>query len=187
MLKKFKLKLDQKRATVKHQLFKEFITNNTSIVDVGTGSGQFAALLKNKGYNITAVDVVNKTNTNQITPVIYDGKTLPFSANTFNIGMLITVLHHCPNPELVFNEVCKVSKNKIFVLEDVYNNQFMKYLTWFADSLANFEFIGHPHTNKSEKEWETLFKYHDLKLIHKKKVKVMVIFTQVVYVLEKNN
>lgn len=186
MFQKLKLQLDKKRAVVKHELFKDFIPNNSSIIDVGTGSGQFAALLQNKGHKITAVDVVNKTNTNEIAPVIYDGKTLPFQPNAFNIGMLITVLHHCPNPELVFNEVVKVSKDKIFVLEDVYNNLFMKYLTWFADSLANFEFIGHPHTNKSEKAWEALFNNHNLKIIHKKKVKIMVIFTQVVYVLEKH-
>ena len=103
----------------------------------------------------------------------------------FDISMLITVLHHCPQPEDVFAEAVRVSKDKIFVLEDVYSNWLMKRFTWFMDSLMNLEFIGHPHTNKSEYEWEKLFDLHHLKLIYKKKVKILFIFTQVVYVLEK--
>lgn len=185
MFKKNKLRSDKKRALVKYNLFSQFIPSKSSIIDVGTGSGQFAALLQEKGFEVTAVDVVNKSNSDQIVPIIYDGKKLPFKANSFNIGMLITVLHHCQNPELVFKEVCKISKDRIFVLEDVYNNLFMKYLTWLADSIANFEFIGHPHTNKSEKDWEILFSNLNLSLIYKKKVKILLLFTQVVYVLEK--
>lgn len=186
MIKNLVTKKYRKSALVKFSLFKDYFTKNASIIDVGTGSGHFALLLQEKSYEIQSVDVVDKTNGATITPKIYDGKKLPFESNLFDVAMLITVLHHCPNPETVFKEVVRISKNRIFILEDVYSNRIMKYLTWFADSIANFEFIGHPHTNKSEVEWEALFKEYRLNLIHKNKVKTLMIFTQVVYVLEKN-
>lgn len=185
MIKNLFIKKDKKRALVKFSLFKDYLTKNASVLDVGTGSGQFAELLQEKGCQMQAVDVVDKTNATKIIPKIYNGVKLPFEDNQFEVSMLITVLHHCPNPENVFKEAVRVSKNRIFILEDVYSNLLMKYLTWFADSIANFEFIGHPHTNKSETEWENLFKENKLTLIHKKKVKALLIFTQVVYVLEK--
>ena len=185
MLKSFKIKKDQEREKTNFNLFKEYIGDKSKIIDIGCGSGQFAFELQNKNHEVTAVDVKDKTNTKDIKPVIYDGMKLPFDDNQFDISMLITVMHHCPQPDSVFAEAVRVSKDKIFVLEDVYSNWIMKRLTWFMDSLMNLEFKGHPHTNKSESGWENLFKSHNLKLIHKKKVKILLIFTQVVYVLEK--
>lgn len=185
MFKKLRITKDQKRAQVKYALFKNYFTENSRILDIGTGSGQFSQLLIDKGFEIQAVDVVNKTNASSITPILYNGRTLPFENNSFDCSMLITVLHHCPNPEMVFKEAVRVSKSRIFVLEDVYSNKLMKYLTWGMDSLMNLEFFGHPHTNKSEAEWEALFMENNLTVIHKKRVKLLFIFTQVVYVLEK--
>ena len=185
MLKKFKIKKDQERAAVKFKLYKDYLLKNSHIVDIGTGSGQFSTVLQDKGYNVTAVDIIDKTNTNDITPVVYDGQQLPFQNENFDISMLITVLHHCPKPEQVFAEAVRVSRKRVFILEDVYSNWVMKHLTWFMDSLMNLEFTGHPHSNKSEAEWENLFNKHNLKVVYKKKVKILLIFTQVVYALDK--
>ncbi|MEX0996550.1 MAG: class I SAM-dependent methyltransferase [Flavobacteriaceae bacterium] len=185
MIKKIRIQKDWKRAQTKKELFQEYLLPKSSIIDIGTGSGQFSLVLKENGHQVTSVDVKDKTNTNLITPTVYDGEKLPFDNNSFDISMLITVMHHCPNPENVFEEAVRVSKNRIFVLEDVYSNLVMKYLTWWMDSLMNLEFFGHPHTNKSERVWEALFKENNLKIIHKKKTKLLLIFTQIVYVLDK--
>ncbi len=185
MLKKIRILKDQKRAQTKKELFKEYLHFHSKIIDIGTGSGQFSLVLKEDGHQVTSVDIKDKTNTNLITPTVYEGEMLPFDTNSFEISMLITVLHHCPNPEKVFQEAVRVSKSRIFVLEDVYSNFVMKYLTWWMDSLMNLEFIGHPHTNKSEHDWECLFKENNLKVIHKKKTKLLFLFSQVAYVLEK--
>lgn len=176
---------EYKRAFIKYKLFQEFIEDSdASIVDVGSGTGYFSEILQNQGYQITAVDVVDRSKTDKISTIVYDGRDLPFQPNSHDIGMLITVLHHCKDPDYLLKEVVRISKKRLFILEDVYSNAFMKYITWFADSLANFEFIGHPHTNKTETEWERCFEHLDLKLIFKKKVKVLFIFTQVIYILE---
>ena len=108
MLKFLKIKKDQDRAKTKFNLFKEFIDDKFKIIDIGSGSGQFSLELQNKNHEVTAVDIKDKTNTKAITSVIYDGVKLPFDDNQFDISMLITVLHHCPQPDDEFTEAVRV-------------------------------------------------------------------------------
>ncbi|MFN2261697.1 MAG: class I SAM-dependent methyltransferase [Psychroflexus sp.] len=176
---------DRRRNASKATLIGDFFNSSKTIIDIGTGSGGLANYLKNRNFDVTSVDVVDKTIHKHITPVIYDGLHLPFKDQSFDASMLITVLHHCPDPEQVFSEAVRVSNGKIIILEDVYSNWLMKRLTWFMDSLVNMEFKGHPHSNKSETEWEALFQQHNLKVKKKTKAKVLAIFTQVMYHLEK--
>lgn len=176
---------DKRRNVSKAKLINDFLNQNEVIVDIGTGSGGLANYLTQNNFEVKTVDVVDKTIHNDIIPIIYDGVHLPFNDENFDASMLITVLHHCPNPEQVFAEAVRVSKKKIIVLEDVYSTWLMKHLTWFMDSLVNMEFKGHPHSNKSEAQWEDLFQKHNLKVKKKTKTKVLVFFTQVMYHLEK--
>ena len=176
---------DKRRAVSKAKLLGDFLNHTKTVLDIGTGSGSFASYLKKHGFHVSTVDVVDKTIHSQINPIIYNGRELPFEDKRFEASMLITVLHHCADPDQVFAEAVRVSKKKLIVLEDVYSNGVMKRLTWFMDSLVNMEFKGHPHTNKSELEWETLFEKHQLEVKKKTKTKVLAIFTQVMYHLEK--
>lgn len=176
---------DKRRNASKAKLIGDFLNHSKTILDIGTGSGGLANYLKNKDFDVTSVDVVDKTIHQHITPVIYDGQKLPFDDHSFDTSMLITVLHHCPNPEQVFAEAVRVSNRKIIILEDVYSTWLMKRLTWFMDSLVNMEFKGHPHSNKPEAEWEALFQEHCLVVKKKTRTKVLAIFTQVMYHLEK--
>lgn len=176
---------DKRRNASKAKLIGNFLNQSHTILDIGTGSGGLANYLMQNNFRVTTVDVVDKTVHSHITPIIYDGLHLPFEDKSFDTSMLITVLHHCPNPEQVFSEGVRVSKKKIIVLEDVYSNWLMKQLTWFMDSLVNIEFKGHPHSNKSEAQWEALFQKHNLEVKKKTKTKVLAIFIQVMYHLEK--
>ncbi|MBZ9626869.1 class I SAM-dependent methyltransferase [Psychroflexus sp. CAK57W] len=176
---------DKRRNVSKAKLIGDFLNQTETIVDIGTGSGGLAKYLTQHHFEVTAVDIIDKTVHRDINPIIYDGLHLPFENESFDTSMLITILHHCSNPEQVFGEAVRVSKKKIIVLEDVYSSWLMKHLTWFMDSLVNMEFKSHPHSNKSEAQWEDLFHEHNLKVRKKTKTKVLAIFTQVMYHLEK--
>ena len=86
--------------------------------------------------------------------------------------------------KIVIKEALRVA-DELIIIEDVYTNQLHKYLTFFTDSLFNFEFIGHPHSNKTETEWEKLFKNLKLKIKDKRKDKVLKFYNQVTYYLSK--
>jgi len=48
--------------------------------------------------------------------VIYDGKTLPFDNEEFDVSLLNETLHHCEDPESVLIEARRVAKS-VYVIE----------------------------------------------------------------------
>ncbi len=134
------------------------------VIDVGSGTGHTALSLIKLGHKVTCVDVEDMNLFEETKPIIYDGKTLPFADNSFEVALLVTVLHHTPNPEVVIREVSRVAK-RIVIMEDTYNNLWQKYLTFIMDSIGNMQFKNHPHSNKTDKEWRKLFKKLRLKVL----------------------
>lgn len=113
-------------------------------------------MLQSHGFEITPLDVKRNSAFNSVQPVIYDGEQLPFQDKSFDTVLLITVLHHLKVPEKLIRSAVRVGK-QLLIMEDIYNNTFQKYLTFFADSLNNWEFIGHPHSNKTDDGWRRVF------------------------------
>ena len=155
-----------------------------SILDIGCGLGLLSSAIKRKGYDLTAIDVHDISIDENIKPIIYDGAILPFGKNEFDTTLFITVLHHTPNPEKLLKDAVRVSK-KTIIIEDIYENSFQKYATYAMDSIVNLEFFGHPHTNKDEEEWLSLFKRNKLKLLYKDRFPYWKLFLSAVYVVEK--
>lgn len=160
-----------------------FLRKEDKIIDIGSGTGNVCEFLVKEQFQVIPLDVKNLSFVKSVKPVIYDGERMPFKDNSFDIALLLTVLHHTPCPEKVIEEAKRISK-RIIIIEDIYTNKLHKYLTYFVDSLINFEFVGHPHTNKSDKEWKGLFKQMGLKLKEIRYRRSFFVFKQAVYCLE---
>ena len=173
-----------KKADIKYQRLHKFYSLEESILDIGSGNCTFNLQLKNSGFNITGVDISNKSAFREIEPVIYDGHILPFDDNSFDIVQLITVLHHIKDPESIVKEAKRVGR-KVIIMEDIYESTFQKYITFVADSVNNWEFIGHPHTNKTDEEWKNVFEKHGLKLTESEYYDFLFFFKQSTYILNK--
>ncbi|PIR66316.1 MAG: SAM-dependent methyltransferase [Parcubacteria group bacterium CG10_big_fil_rev_8_21_14_0_10_36_14] len=161
-----------------------FLDKKDLILDIGSGTCNVCEILSNKGYKITPLDVQNLSFVNNMKPVIYDGNKIPFNDNRFDKSLILTVLHHTPEPEKILYEAKRVSK-KIIIIEDIYVNWLHKYVTYFFDSLLNLEFAGHPHTNKDDKQWKKTFEKLGLKLIDVKYNYSLLVFKHATYYLEK--
>jgi len=163
---------------------KPLLNKNDSILDIGAGSCNISEILEGSGYNVFPLDIQNLSFVDGINPIIYDGITIPFDGDSFDKSLLLTVLHHTPNPEEILDEAKRVSKN-IIVIEDIYSNWFHRYITYFFDSLLNLEFFGHPHTNKTDYEWRTVFKNMNLILVEARYKRSFLIFRHATYFLTK--
>ena len=161
-----------------------FYKKNDIILDIGSGTCNVCEILLQKGYKINPLDVQDLSFVNNLKPILYDGNRIPYDNNKFGIALILTVLHHTPNPEKILKEAKRVSK-RIIIIEDVYSNWFHKYITYFFDSLLNLEFIGHPHTNKNDKQWKEAFKKLGLKLIKVKYNRSFLVFKHATYYLKK--
>ena len=108
----------------------QLVKNNKSIriLDYGCGGGQLLTYLRILGYsNLTGVDVGDEKKINQLNTMygkigygtdtffIYDGVSLPFDDNSFDVIISQQVLEHVHNVEKYFSESKRVlsSKGKI--------------------------------------------------------------------------
>lgn len=184
LAKKYLYEIANWRVQEKINDLKETIDKKEKIIDIGSGNCIVAANLKESKYEIDAVDINNNSLTDKIKPILYDGKKLPFKDNSFDVALLITVLHHTDNPEKVLKEAMRVSR-KVVILEEIYTNVWDKYLTYFIDSLFNFEFINHPHSNKTDKGWKRLFKKLGAKSVESKYSKSFFVLKRALYQVNK--
>lgn len=162
-----------------------FLEGEKSILDFGAGTGMFSKVLSSRGYSVTPLDVRAYSYFPDIQPIIYDGKTIPFPDNSFDAVMSMAVLHHTPDPETLVQELIRVSRKKIIILEDIVTNPLQKYYTYALDSVLNREFFGHPHTNKTDAEWRRLFAEHDLRIVRTDKLNAFGFLKNYIYYLEK--
>lgn len=143
-----------------------YIPKGSSVVDIGSGLGHVSKLLKDSGYKVTSLDKNRKPLFSDLNFVLTDGKNTQFREKQFDVSLLLTVLHHEKDPKQLFSEAARISR-KIIIIEDVYTGDFQKYFTFFIDSLLNWEWSGHPHSNKSVEKWEKFFKENTYKITHR--------------------
>ncbi|HEX7964028.1 MAG TPA: class I SAM-dependent methyltransferase [Candidatus Saccharimonadales bacterium] len=173
------------RARDTYRYVKQYLRPGEKLLDIGPGICDVTLLFQKAGYPIIGVDVQDISCTPLIKPVLYDGRTMPFTDQQFDTTLFLTVLHHIPKgqQEQVLREAVRVSK-RVLITEDVYRTVFAKYVTFAIDSLLNFEFIGHPHSNRDTQEWYQLFNKLPVKLQVVGRRKLFGFLRQEVYMLE---
>jgi SAM-dependent methyltransferase len=184
ILRKIIYCIGKSRATELVDFISPFLNKKESILDIGSGTCNVCEILINDGHQVTPLDTQDLSFVESIKPTIYCGYSIPFPENQFDTALILTVLHHTPEPELILKNVREVSK-KIVIVEDVYTNWLNKQLTFFFDSLVNIEFWGHPHTNKTDAEWREVFQKLGFKIIDSKYQRSLWVFQHAAYYLQK--
>ena len=175
-----RLSLAWARGKVSH--IDHLLPDTGSILDIGSGRGVVTSILRDRGFVVTPLDVRDRSMERELAPVVYDGTVIPFPDDAFDCALLLTVLHHTPDPDAVLREASRVAR-RIIIIEDVYTNTLQKYLTFFTDSLFNLEFRGHPHSNRTDAEWRRTFERLGLTLAADEVVekRVLLLYRQVAY------
>ncbi len=137
------------------------MSSKDRVLDVGAGTCNVAEVLKERGFDVTPLDIVDLSFVDGLKARLYEGGQLPFEEKAFDVALVLTVLHHTRDPEKLLGEVCRVARRAV-VIEDIHQNKLHRLLTCLADSLLNLEFVGHPHSNKSDSEWRELFQRMEL-------------------------
>ncbi len=138
-------------------LFKDYIPTDSRVLDIGGGWGFYVAPLKRvRNCDVTVLDVV-KPAFHKAPVVTYEGERIPFPDRTFDVSLLITMLHHVPVPEKVLAEAKRVTRRFVIVVEDLYCHTAGRWWAILRDSLYNFEFVGHPRNFRDRERWLECF------------------------------
>ncbi|UCG01116.1 MAG: methyltransferase domain-containing protein [Candidatus Heimdallarchaeota archaeon] len=153
-------------------IIKLFIEPGDLILSVGDGDGYVSRRIQEKSNaQVQGIDILHfkEYRVQGIPLVIYDGKEIPFADNSFDISAGVFLLHHCQNLELTLQEMIRVSKKKIIIFEDVFNNRLEHYFLRFFDTIENRTFSTEmpiPYNFQTLSQWKETFKRFDLKLIY---------------------
>jgi SAM-dependent methyltransferase len=144
--------------------FQPYLPDHSSILDIGTGSAMVYKMLRERGYDITGIDVADLSVYPEIKPIIYNGSQIDFKDKSFDAAILDRVLHHCgENQEAVLRESLRAAK-RVLIIEDVYFNGLEKLMVAFNDSMCNWEW--HKHYYRDTKGWKSLLESLGAKVIH---------------------
>lgn len=163
------------------------LNKQENILDIGCGTGAISRILKTKGFNkITLVDVDYNKMCDQFPVIIYDGKKLPFNNKQFSTSLLLAVLHHSDNHDLLLDEAIRVSSDKIIIMEDIFTDLPSRIITFIGDCLVNFE-LHSPFRNHPKEDWIEIFKEKNLEVLSVKEFKLRCIgfpFRLAVFILK---
>jgi len=134
------------------------------ILDIGSGTCQVAKIIIDHGYDVALVDITDNSLVPDVHPQLYDGKRLPFPRDSFDLALLLTVLHHIPHPDGTLVEARRVAR-RIVIIEDVFTSKTEMWLTRIGDSWLNRQIFGHPYSNRSDQGWRETFARLNLHLV----------------------
>jgi len=99
-------------------LFKSSLKNVDSVIDIGTGTSIPVHFFADQYPDIefVTVDITDLRLRKELSFIIYDGKTIPFRDQEFDVSVLNETLHHCENPETVLREASRLAET-VFVVE----------------------------------------------------------------------
>lgn len=170
-------------AARKLRWMKKWLTYMGQHIEIGSGPGSVLDVMRKDNYYIDGLDIRDTSYRDDLKPFLYDGLKMPFKEAAYDTALLPTILHHTPDPDHIITEAMRISK-RVIIIEDVYEGRLMEWLTKRFDSLMNLEFRGHPHSNRTDQEWQATFERLDLSLQYKSIHRIAGIFKQAVYVLE---
>jgi len=149
------------RWTARH--LRSFIKRENRVLDIGAGDCRLAKLLvKRIGCEVVPVDVEDFNDTD-LPLTLFDGKRLPFDDDSFDVVLLIFVLHHAEDVKACLEEARRVARQSVVVFEDVTTGLWDRFVfRTFHHWLAWSEKISYPYREWRPAQWTELAKSLEL-------------------------
>lgn len=151
---------------------KYFIKSGDLILSVGDGDGYVSLRIQEKTLSqVQGLDILHYTQyrVQGVPLVVYDGNEIPFADESFDISAGVFLLHHCENIDFILQEMIRVSRKKIIIVEDVFNNRLEHAFLRFFDTIENRTFSTEmpiPYNFQNLSQWKKTFKKSNLKLVY---------------------
>jgi SAM-dependent methyltransferase len=137
----------------------EIIPPNARVLDVGCGDGllDYLIMQKRPDIDLHGNDVLVRDKT-YIPVGRFDGQVIPYPNASFDVVMLVDVLHHTADPMILLREAARVA-DKALVIKDHTRNGFLAGPTLrFMDWLGNARHgVALPYNYWPQEKWFEAF------------------------------
>lgn len=127
--------LDTRKAIRQYELEQviNLLPKSAHVLEIGAGAGWQAKELTKRGFKVQAIDIEesNYAKVREWDVVSYDGNTIPFENNSFDVVFSSNVLEHIPHVEIFQKEIARVLKEGGIAIH-VMPNTVWRTLTFLA-------------------------------------------------------
>ena len=128
-------------------------------LDVGCGSGELAAELKQKRPNLqlNGADVLLHHH-QSVNLIQFNGEILPFKDKSYDFAMLNDVCHHVAEPLILLKECVRVARGFILIKDHLCESRWDKIRLSFMDWIGNRPYnIALSYNYLSKSNWADLY------------------------------
>jgi len=174
------------RAQIIFNEIKEYLNSDEKILDVGCGDGRVANYIyHNISNNVTLTDIYKHPQLERYEmpfKIMNDDISLPFDDDEFDTSLLLTVLHHSNDPYKLLEEVKRVTKKRIIIIESILgidkNNcgkftlfkdkrmEYARLIDWLYNRIVYDTDVNVPYNFLCVQDWKKVF--DEINLILKK-------------------
>ncbi|MEM8865786.1 MAG: methyltransferase domain-containing protein [Planctomycetota bacterium] len=148
-----------RRVRVLSEHLAEAIPADSTVLDVGCGDGEIAWTVGKlrPDLDIRGVDVLVRPGT-RIPVEPYDGATLPYADNSYDVVTLVDVLHHCDQPVETLREATRVARRAVVIKDHLRQGFAGRQTLRFMDWVGNHRYgVALPYNYLSPAEWQSAF------------------------------
>jgi len=145
------------RVLVSH--LSQLLSIGAAVLDVGCGDGTISRLLMHErpDLKVEGVDVLVRPNA-RIQVREYDGRELPYTSASFDEVIVVDVVHHANDPDLLVRELERVARKAVIIkdhnLEGVAAFQTLRFMDWVGNDRHG---VSLPYNYWSPERWREAF------------------------------
>jgi SAM-dependent methyltransferase len=149
----------KRRTSVLSDWCARLIPSNSSVLDVGCGDGRLTRLIADKrpDISISGIDV-SQRNDSAVPVETFDGTSIPYGNDSFDVLMFVDVLHHAGQPVTLLHEAVRVARHAILVKDHLAEGTFAYSTLRLMDWVGNARYgVALPYNYWTLARWHQVF------------------------------
>lgn len=137
----------------------DVVPPDASVLDLGCGDGRLSRRLADRRPDLTLQGIDVQLRDQSAIPVVpYDGQRIPFGDASFDVVLLVDVLHHTLEPLNVLREARRVARRALVIKDHLCDGWLDLSTLRFMDRVGNRRFgVSLPYNYLRLEQWQAAF------------------------------